>query len=94
MSPVRTLGYGASGTFLCFARERLLARFPAAFAALAGLFGISAPAAFALAARVPLNTLEIVWDGTQQLYLLAVCGLLATPFFFAASAIGLTLARG
>ena len=91
---VALLGYGASGTFLCFARERLLARFPAAFAALAGLFGISAPAAFAIAARVPLNTLEIVWDGTQQLYQLAVSGLLATPFFFAASAIGLTLARG
>ena len=91
---VALLGYGASGTFLCFARELLLARFPAAFAALAGLFGISAPAAFAIAARVPLNTLEIVWDGTQQLYLLAVSGLLATPFFFAASAIGLTLARG
>lgn len=91
---IALLGYGASGTFLCFARKRLLARFPAAFAALAGLFGITAPASFALAALVPLNTLEIVWDGTQQLYLLAVYGLLATPFFFAASAIGLTLARG
>ena len=91
---IALLGYGASGTFLCFARERLLRRFPAAFAALAGLFGISAPAAYALAARVPLNTLEIVWDGSQQLYLLAVYGLLATPFFFAAGAIGLALARG
>ena len=91
---IALLGYGASGTFLCFTRERLLRRFPASFAVLAGLFGISAPAAFAVAARVPLNTLEIVWDGTQQLYLLAVYGVLATPFFFAASAIGLTLARG
>ncbi len=34
---VALLGYGASGTFLCFARERLLVRFPAAFAALVRL---------------------------------------------------------
>ena len=41
------LGYGASGTFLCFTRVRLLARFPLSFAGFAALFGVTAPTAFA-----------------------------------------------
>ena len=87
------LGYGASGTFLSFTRARLLASFPAAFAASAGLFGVSAPAAFALARAVPLNTLEIVWDRGQQLSLALVYLILAVPFLCAATGIGLALAR-
>jgi spermidine synthase len=89
---VALLGYGASGSFLAFARTRLLARFRSSFAAAAGLFGVAAPAAFALSQALPLNVLELAWDGRQQLYLLATYLVLAMPFFFAATAIGLALA--
>ena len=39
---IALLGYGASGTFLALARDRLDARAPAAFAVFAALFGIAA----------------------------------------------------
>ena len=90
---IALLGYGASGTVLSFLQERLRGRFPQAFTAFAALFGVSAPVSFALTRQIPLNSLEIVWDRTQQLFLLLDLMLLAVPFFFAAMAIGLALAR-
>ena len=85
------LGYGASGTVLCFLRSWLHRRFSLAFAAAAALFGLTAPAGFAVAQWIPLNSLEIVWDRGQQAYLLGVTLVLAVPFFCAATAIGLAL---
>ena len=85
------LGYGASGSFIALAQDRLRPRAEAAFATLAALFGVAALACFALAERLPFNPLELVWDRRQLLYLLALFGLLALPFFFAASCIGLAL---
>lgn len=86
------LGYGASGTFLCFTRARLLRRFSLAFAGFAIFFGLTAPAAFSVASHIPLNVLEIAWDVNQHLHLLLVYTVLAVPFFCAATAIGLALA--
>jgi spermidine synthase len=89
---VALLGYGASGTFIALARERLTPRALPAFAIFAALFGVSAIACFALAQRLPFNPLEIVWDPTQLLLLLALYGLLTVPFFCGAACIGLALA--
>jgi SAM-dependent methyltransferase len=86
------LGYGASGSFLSFARERLLTNFPLAFAGSAALFGLSVPVGFALSQTIPLNVLEIAWDPAQQLHLLLIYVILAVPFFCAATGIGLALA--
>jgi len=85
------LGYGASGTFLFFAREWLARRFAPSFAVFACLFGVAAPAAVAVAQAIPLNSLAILWEPAQWGHLAAVYGVLAVPFFFAASAIGLAL---
>ena len=89
---IALLGYGASGTFIALARDRLTARAGPAFAVLAALFGVSAIACFALAQRLPFNPLEIIWDPTQLLLLLALYGLLTLPFFCGAACIGLALA--
>lgn len=86
------LGYGASGTFLVFAKHRLLSRFDASFAALAVAFGVASIGCYVLARRVPFNPLEIIWDWRQQAYLAAIYLLLAVPFFAGASAIALVLA--
>jgi spermidine synthase len=86
------LGYGASGTFLVFVKDRALARFGPGFAALAVSFGLAAIGCYALAWRLPFNPLEVMWDWRQQLYLAAMYLLLALPFFTAGSAIGLSLA--
>src|SRR5215471_10955640 len=86
------LGYGASGTFLVFVRQRGLARFGASFATLAVSFGLAAIGCYALAWRLPFNPLEVIWDWRQQVYLAAMYLLVALPFFAAGSAIGLSLA--
>ncbi|HET6161201.1 MAG TPA: hypothetical protein VFE34_22865 [Dongiaceae bacterium] len=86
------LGYGASGTFLVFAKHRLLSRFHTSFAALAVSFGVAAIGCYALVRHLPFNPLEIIWDWRQQVHLAAIYLLLAVPFFAAASAIALVLA--
>ncbi|MBI4183635.1 MAG: SAM-dependent methyltransferase [Proteobacteria bacterium] len=86
---IALLGFGASGTALALAQGRLATRFEPAFAAFAALFGAVGLAGFALAIRVPFNALEVAWDPRQLLHLLALYGLLALPFFFGATAIGL-----
>lgn len=87
------LGYGVSGTLLTLLRQRLLPRYDAVFTACAAAFGICAVSAFLLAQRLPFNALEIFWDARQPFYLLLFYLLLAVPFLFAASCIGLTFAR-
>lgn len=87
------LGYGASGTFIALAGNRLLSRFPVAFLASAALMAITLVASFAVGQRIPFNSLEVVWDARQFLYLMALYLLLFVPFFCAAACIGLTFAK-
>ncbi len=87
------LGYGASGTFLSLARERLLRRFEPAFLGAAIGFAVLAPLCFLAAQRLPFNPLEIVWTARQLGQLALLQALLALPFFCAASGIGLAFVR-
>jgi spermidine synthase len=89
---IALLGYGASGTFLALAQERLRTRASGAFGLFATLFGVTAVGCFALAQRLPFNALEVIWDPRQLLYLLALYGLLTVPFFSGAVCVGLALA--
>ena len=88
---VALLGFGASGTFLLVAGDRIRVAIEPflAFAALG--FGLSAPVCFALAGRVPFNVLEAPWSPRSLGWLLAIELLLAVPFFFAAAGIGRAL---
>lgn len=90
---VALLGFGASGTALALARDRLLPRFRTAFVACCVLFAFSAIGSFACAVRLPFNPLAIVWDPSQLVWLGASYALLVLPFFFGGSAIGLAFAR-
>jgi len=90
---IALLGFGASGTVLALARQRLVPRFPSVFAICAALFGVTAVAGFSLAMRLPFNPLAIVWDGRQILWLGLSYLLLVVPFFFGGAAIGLSFAR-
>lgn len=87
------LGYGVSGTFLAIARERLASRFPEVYVLNLLLFGVAAFGCYAMAQQLPFNAEEVLWDGRQFLYLMAIYTLLFLPFFFAASAIGLALSQ-
>lgn len=90
---IALLGFGASGSFVALARRPLVERYPAAFAASAALFGITAVASFAGAERLPFNPLEIVWNPGQLGWLAASYALLFLPFFFGATCIGLAFSR-
>jgi hypothetical protein len=86
------LGYGASGTFLTLAGDRLRRHFPAALVVNAGLFAITAVASVWLAQRIPFDPQALLWDIRQTGWLAAMLGVLALPFFAAANCIGLVLA--
>ncbi len=83
------LGYGASGTFLVLARERLLKYFPYAYVGNILLFALSSILCFIVAQQIPFNPLELLWERTQLFGLFGLYLLLALPFFFVANAIGL-----
>ncbi|UCE88115.1 MAG: SAM-dependent methyltransferase [Pseudomonadota bacterium] len=87
------LGYGASGTFLAFAQSRLLRNYPLALFVNLTLFALAAMPGFLLAQQLPFNPEQLLWDLRQPLTLMLVYMLLMLPFFFAANAIALTLAR-
>jgi len=87
------LGLGASGSFLVFARERLLRVFGFAYVANLFLFGLAAVICFALAQHIRFNPEEMLWDPGQWLGLLLIYLLLALPFFFAGNGLGLALIR-
>jgi spermidine synthase len=89
---IALLGYGASGTFLAFAQERLRPRFTSVFGVCAGLFAVSAVAAFAVAQRLPLNALAVVWEPRQLFFFLALYALFTVPFACGATCVGLALA--
>jgi hypothetical protein len=86
------LGYGASGTFLSLARERLAPHFSLAFSLTAALFGLTSVASFALGERLPFNSLAVIWDPGQFVYLLLLYVLFTAPFFFGANCVGLAFA--
>ncbi|MEW6486886.1 MAG: SAM-dependent methyltransferase, partial [Thermodesulfobacteriota bacterium] len=85
------LGYGVSGAVLSLAQGPLVARFPWAYRVCCALFGALAPATFALAQRIPFEPMAAVWEPRQWAYFGAMYLVLAVPFFFAASALGLAL---
>src|SRR5882762_10489231 len=66
---IALLGYGVSGTFLAFARDRLRRHFITVFALCAALFAVSAVAGFVVAQRLPFNALAVIWEPSQLLYL-------------------------
>ncbi|HBA64695.1 MAG TPA: SAM-dependent methyltransferase [Methylococcaceae bacterium] len=87
------LGYGVSGVFLAFNRERLIGIYGLAVTVNLLLFGIAAPACFLIAQQIPFNPAELLWAPEQFGYLSGLYLLLSLPFFFAANVIGLSFFR-
>lgn len=85
------LGYGMSGTCLSIWRVRLSSSYPIVYLSCIILFGCSVSGSFLLAQEMPFNGEEILWDKYQMVYLCGQFLLLSLPFFFAATAIGITL---
>jgi len=90
---IALLGYGASGSVIALARHWLLGRYKVIYLLNLLLFAFTALLNFALSQRLQFNLEQLLWDPTQSLRLFGVYFLLACPFFFAATAIGMTLSR-
>jgi len=85
------LGYGISGTLVSLFQKYLLSRYSQIYLVCLLLFSLFTVISFLVAQTIPFNAEEILWDWHQSIYLLLIFLLLAIPFFFAASAICLTL---
>jgi len=88
---VALLGFGASGVLLTVFQRVIRPRWRGVLWLLSVAFALSVPAAHLLAARVPLNVLELLWDPRQSGYLLLTYLALFLPFLFAGGAVGLVL---
>lgn len=85
------LGYGASGTVLTLARERLSRRLAPAYVLGIGLFALSCLPAFLLAQQLAFSPEELLWRPQLAWRLAALYLVLGLPFFFVAGAVGLVL---
>lgn len=90
---VALLGFGASGTFIAIKQVPLLRAYRTAYLASGAAFAISTWLCFLLAERFAFNTLEILWDPRQWLWLSLTYTVLALPFFFLANLFALSLQR-
>ncbi len=87
------LGYGASGTFVAFFRNRLLKNFKASYLACVILFGFTTALCFLIAQKIQFHPEELFWNPWQPFRLLSIYLVLALPFFFAATSMALVLAH-
>ncbi len=87
------LGYGASGTALTLLKEKITPHFGAVYVMAATALAVLMPSVFLLAQQVPFNPLELLWDKTQPVKLLAVYLLMMLPFFCGGLGVGLVFAH-
>jgi spermidine synthase len=83
------LGYGASGTVLTLLKDKITPYFCHAYIMAAMGAAFLMPLSFLIAQQVPFNPLEILWDGSQLVKLLAIYLLMMLPFFCGGFSIGL-----
>jgi hypothetical protein len=87
------LGYGASGTALTLLKEKIAPHFGAVYIIAAAALAVLMPVAFWLSQQIPFNPLELLWDKSQPVKLLAVYLLMMLPFFCGGLGIGLVFAH-
>jgi spermidine synthase len=81
------LGFGAGGTLITlFSRALTKNTYKTAWLLAAGM-AVTIPIVFHASQDVPLDELQLIWDGRQVFYLLAYYLLYFIPFFFGAGAI-------
>ncbi|MEA1965162.1 MAG: SAM-dependent methyltransferase, partial [Candidatus Aerophobetes bacterium] len=87
------LGFGASGTFLTFFREKINKKFEFLFILFSLLYGIALFTCVWIIQLIPFSPFLIVWYKIQSLYLFLYYLILSVPFFLGASCIGMSFIR-
>jgi hypothetical protein len=85
------LGFGASGSFLFLLSGRVYERMDAWLILLAGAASLSFPLAFSLAKEIGLDPLQLVWQSTEWVKMLATYLVMAIPFLLSGGIVGIIL---
>jgi spermidine synthase len=85
------LGFGASGSFLFLLSRRVYRNMDAWLILLAGAASLSFPLAFSLAKEIGLDPLQLVWQSTEWVKMLATYLLMAIPFLLSGAIVGIIL---
>jgi len=85
------LGFGAAGSLLFLAFERIRRRLDEWLVAASGGTAISFSLAYSLSQKVGLDPLQLVWQDIEWLKMLATYLLMAVPFFLAGLIVGMVL---
>jgi spermidine synthase len=85
------LGFGASGSFLFLLSGRVYERMDAWLLLLAGAASLSYPLAFSLAKEIGLDPLQLVWQSTEWVKMLATYLVMAIPFLLSGGIVGIIL---
>lgn len=83
------LGYGASGTALTLLKDKITPYFCHVYIMAVVSVAFLMPLSFLIAQQVPFNPLELLWDGSQLIKLLAIYLFMMLPFFCGGFSIGL-----
>jgi spermidine synthase len=81
------LGFGAAGTFVTIFSKKLTKNLYRTAWLCTAAMAATIPVVFQVSQTVPLDELQLIWDGRQVFYLLAYYLLFFVPFFFGAGAI-------
>ena len=76
------LGYGASGTVLTLLKDKVTPYSSHAYIMAVMGAAFLMPLSFLIAQQVPFNPLELLWDGSQLVKLLAIYLLMMLPFLW------------
>ncbi len=90
---IALLGFGASGSFISIARDKLLSSFRRAYLLLSLLAASAIVLSFIISQRIPFDPFLIVWERRQFGYLFQYYIVLFIPFFLAATCVGLALIK-
>ena len=85
---IAMLGLAASGLFLHFLRERIIANAAHYFSAGAGWFALLSPLAFAASQQIPFKPFLLAWSAEEYFHLGLRSLLLFIPFFCGGIALG------
>ncbi len=85
---IAMLGLAASGLFLHFYRDRIIARTAWFFAGSAAMFAITGPLAFAIVQRLQFTPFLLTWSPQEYWLLVARVVLFFVPLFFSGVAVG------
>ncbi|MFC2169171.1 hypothetical protein ACFLRM_01210 [Acidobacteriota bacterium] len=87
------MGFGASGSFLCFLKKAQTREAEKFLPISSLLFSLTILFSFFLCNSIPFDFMNLTWDNTQILYIFLYYSILSIPFFFAGITLSFIIAK-